>query len=71
VRVGSKPVISEARAGAHSGLGVYAFSKTTPVFARLSIVGVFVTSWPYTRRKGADSWSTITSRMCGRSSIGG
>ena len=38
--------MKEAREGAHSGLGVYAFSNTTPVSASPSMVGVFVTGWP-------------------------
>ena len=38
--------MKDARAGAQSGLGVYAFSNTTPSSARRSIVGVFVTPWP-------------------------
>ncbi len=47
--------MNDARDGAHSGLGVYAFSKTTPSCARPSIAGVFVTAWPYARRKSAES----------------
>ena len=46
MREGSRPVRNDARAGAHSGLAVYAASKTTPDSASQDSAGARVTGLP-------------------------
>src|SRR5712692_2518433 len=66
VREGSRPVSSDARAGAHSGLAVYAASKTTPVSASRDIAGARVTGLPPNGSADGASWSAMIRRMSGR-----
>jgi hypothetical protein len=47
------PVIIVNRAGAHSGLLLYADANTTPCDANRSTAGARTTECPYTGRNGA------------------
>src|ERR1700733_4032283 len=62
--------MKDARAGEHSGLAVYAASKTTPDPASHDIAGAFVTGLPWNGSADGTSWSAMTIRMSGRSSAG-
>src|SRR5262245_21970193 len=77
---GIRPAKSAARAGVHSGKGVYALAKRVPRAARASRLGVRTSGWgadPTGRAKGSPAqlsaaaccWSVITRSTLGRSAI--
>src|SRR6516165_5488173 len=62
--------MSDARAGAHSGLAVYAASKTTPDPASQDSAGARVTGLPWQGSAEGTSWSAMMIRMFGRRPAG-
>src|SRR5215472_8976455 len=70
MREGSRPVRNDARAGAHSGLAVYAASKTTPDSASQDSAGARVTGLPWQGSAEGASWSAMMIRMFGRRPAG-
>src|SRR5258708_31986926 len=70
LREGSNPVMNDARPGEHSGLAVYAASKTTPVWASQDMAGACVTELPWNGSADGTIWSAITMRMSGRRAAG-
>src|SRR6266550_329572 len=62
--------MSDARAGAHSGLAVYAASKTTPDSASQDSAGAWVTGLPWKGSADGTSWSAMMIRMSGRRPAG-
>src|SRR6516225_3163493 len=57
--------MNDARAGAHSGLAVYAASKTTPDSASQDSAGACVTGLPWNGSADGTSWSAMMIRMSG------
>src|SRR5579859_6289530 len=63
--------MNDARAGEHSGLAVYAASKTTPESASADIAGACVTGLPWKGSAEGTSWSAMMIRMSGERRLAG